>query len=60
MVNYLCDGAYDRKSDSGIIYNDPDIDINWPIDDIKKAIIGTRDKGLMSFSSFKDNCQFIY
>jgi dTDP-4-dehydrorhamnose 3,5-epimerase len=34
---YLCDGAYDKETDTGIIYNDPDIGIEWPID-ANKAI----------------------
>ena len=60
MVSYQCDGAYDKESDTGIIFNDPDIAIEWPINDLSKVILGTRDRKLMSFSFFRDNCNFVY
>ena len=58
IVSYKCDGVYDKKTDTGIMYNDPDIGISWPIDDISCAILGERDKHQMSFSDFCRNCSF--
>lgn len=52
IMLYQCDGAYDKESDSGIIYNDPEINIVWPIDDAK-AIHSARDLGLPSFQEYK-------
>ena len=60
MVSYQCDGAYDKKTDIGIVYNDPDIGIEWPINDFSQAILGSRDKKLISFSQFKQNHTFIF
>ena len=60
MVSYQCDGAYNKATDTGIIYNDPEIGIEWPINDLSRAILGTRDRKLMSFSYFRDHCSFIY
>ena len=60
MVSYQCDGAYDKKSDTGILFNDPDIAVEWPINDLSKAILGARDMKLMSFSYFRENCSFVY
>ena len=60
MVSYQCDGVYDKETDTGIIYNDPDINVRWPINDLSQAILGFRDKDLMSFSDFKENCEFVY
>lgn len=60
VVSYQCDGAYDKNTDTGIIYNDSEIGIEWPINDLSHAILGMRDKGLMSFSYFKKNFNFIY
>jgi dTDP-4-dehydrorhamnose 3,5-epimerase len=31
-IQYLCTGIYNNKGESGILYNDPDIGISWPID----------------------------
>ena len=52
MVSYLCDGLYDKDTDTGIVYNDPDINIEWPIMDIRNAVLSKRDLGLMSFKDF--------
>lgn len=30
VFNYKCSELYDANSDSGIMYNDPDINIEWP------------------------------
>lgn len=60
MVSYHCHGSYDKNTDTGIIYNDPEIDVEWPVNDLSQAILGNRDKQLMTFSQFKENCEFIY
>ena len=60
MVSYQCDGEYDKETDTGIIFNDPDINVQWPVNDLSQAILGSRDRGLMSFSEFKKNCDFTY
>ena len=60
IVSYKCDGKYDKQTDTGILYNDPEIGVEWPINDISSAILGMRDKKQMSFADFKANCKFIY
>ena len=60
MVSYQCDGAYDKKTDTGIMYNDPDIGVEWPINDISKATIGIRDQSLLAFQEFRQTCKFQY
>lgn len=60
MVNYLCDGKYDKKTDTGILYCDKEIGVKWPVRDISLAIIGERDLNQMSFDYFKNNCRFTY
>ena len=52
LVSYLCDGEYDKDTDTGIFFNDPDIGIEWPIMDISSAVVSKRDMGLMSFKVF--------
>ncbi|MBQ5333187.1 MAG: dTDP-4-dehydrorhamnose 3,5-epimerase [Oscillospiraceae bacterium] len=60
IVSYNCDGKYDKETDTGILYCDPDIAVEWPIMDIKNAVLGSRDKKLMTFREFKSNCKFTY
>lgn len=56
VVSYKCGEVFYGEGDSGIMYNDPDIDIQWPfekIDGIKNMIISEKDKCLMSFKNYK-------
>ena len=60
VVSYQCDGRYDKETDTGIMYNDTQINVNWPINDISNAILGARDYNLMTFDTFKKTCDFVY
>lgn len=42
---YKCDNFYKKEAEGGIIYNDPNIDIDWRIDQ-KGLIISDKDKEL--------------
>ncbi len=64
VVSYICDGKYDKETDTGVIFNDPDIGIEWPIMSIDSAIISKRDASFMSIEEFDkvnpfriDNCK---
>lgn len=52
VVLYQCDGAYDKATDTGIIFNDPEIGIVWPVDEVV-AIHSSRDLSLMTLSEFE-------
>lgn len=52
IMLYQCDGAYDKDSDTGIIFNEPEIGIDWPIDD-KNAIHSKRDMQLMNITEYE-------
>ncbi|MBI6873592.1 dTDP-4-dehydrorhamnose 3,5-epimerase family protein [Clostridium aciditolerans] len=41
---YKCTGFYHPKDEIGIIWNDPYININWPIEDINELILSDKDK----------------
>lgn len=60
-VNFLykCDNYYDAEADGGIAFDDPDLNIDWPID-IDKAILSDKDKNHPSFKEFELNNPFIY
>ena len=51
IVNYKVDNFYNPKSDSGIIWNDKDLSINWNHD--LKPILSVKDLTLISFKDLK-------
>ena len=51
IVNYKVDNFYNPKYDSGIIWNDKDLSIDWNID--LKPIISSKDLKLKSFKNLK-------
>jgi len=55
IVSYKCNENFDASGDTGIIYNDKSLNINWPIDLIggeNKLILSEKDLNLPSFSTF--------
>lgn len=53
VMLYHCDGKYDKETDTGIRFDDPDIGISWIVDD-RSAIHSERDKKLMSLREYLD------
>lgn len=56
IVSYKCAEVFYGEGDSGIMYNDPQINIEWPFDKIggiQNMIISEKDKALMSFDEYK-------
>ncbi len=56
VVSYKCAEVFYGDGDSGIMYNDPDIDIQWPFQLIggkNNLIISEKDLNLMSFREYK-------
>jgi len=46
-IIYKVSGAeYNPESDAGIIWNDPDINIDWPLDDIEEVLLSEKDRRL--------------
>lgn len=55
VVSYKAAEVFYGEGDSGIMYNDPDIGIEWPVELIggeKNLIISEKDKQLMSFKEY--------
>ncbi len=48
-VLYKCDGLYNKKSEAGIIYNDPELNIDWRIPE-ENRIVSEKDLQLPSFA----------
>ena len=51
IVNYKVDNFYNPKSDSGIIWNDQDLLIDWNLD--IKPVLSVKDLKLISFKDLK-------
>lgn len=55
IVSYKCAAPFDGKNDSGIMFNDPEINIDWPFEEIggiKNLIISDKDKNLQSLDEY--------
>ncbi len=52
ILQYKCTAYYHPSSDAGIIWNDPDLNINWGINN---PVLSEKDANLPSFYSFKQN-----
>jgi dTDP-4-dehydrorhamnose 3,5-epimerase len=51
IVSYKVDNFYDKNSELGVIWNDKDLMIEWPIKN-EKPIISFKDSNLMTWSNF--------
>lgn len=60
VVSYKCGEVFYGEGDSGIMYNDPDINIQWPLEKIggiENMIISEKDRNLMSFNEYLEKLQ---
>ena len=44
MFNYKCTDYYAPEYDSGVLWNDEDIAIEWPLDSIEEILLSDKDK----------------
>ncbi len=54
---YKCDSLYNKAQERGILFNDPDLNIDWAID-TKAAIISDKDKQNVRFRDAEMNFTF--
>lgn len=55
IVSYKCDEKFYAEYDDGILWNDPDIGVIWPLDRVgNQIILADKDKNLQSFKNFKE------
>ena len=50
IISYKCSNYYNKESESGVIWNDPDIGIDWPI---KEPLLSEKDKQNKRFADLK-------
>jgi dTDP-4-dehydrorhamnose 3,5-epimerase len=53
IFSYKCDNFYDKSSEKGIIWNDPTVNIQWPLD--VTPVLSDKDKILGTFIDYKNN-----
>ena len=56
IVSYKCSEKFYGEYDGGIKWNDPDINVNWPLEKIggrEKLILADKDKNLPSWAEFE-------
>lgn len=56
-VLYKCDSFYDKESEGGIIYNDPELSIDWRIPG-EEAVVSAKDKELPTFAQCNNSFVF--
>ena len=52
IFSYKCTDIYSPENDSGIRFDDPEINIKWPTENLE-LIISEKDKKLQTFAEFK-------
>lgn len=57
IVNYKCDNFYQPDAERGILYNDPELNIDWKID-LEHAVVSAKDK--VNPPLLKAEINFIY
>lgn len=53
VVHYLCGDQYDPDSEDGILWNDPEFAIGWPLESGTVPNLSDRDQAFQSFAAFR-------
>lgn len=53
---YKCTDFYHPDDEGGIIWNDPDIGIDWPVEDESELIFSDKDQKWPRFKDYKKGC----
>jgi dTDP-4-dehydrorhamnose 3,5-epimerase len=56
-VQYKCSNVYTPASEGGVAWNDPDIDIAWPV---TEPLLSARDKTSVSLKQYLEKPAFVY
>ena len=55
---YKCDNLYHKESEGGILFNDPELKVDWKID-LAEAVLSDKDLKNPTFADYKQNPIFI-
>ena len=53
VLHYLCGDRYDPESESGILWNDPELGIDWPMKPGAEPLLSSRDQGFPTFAEYR-------
>lgn len=54
IVSYKCSQKFYGEYDDGIVWNDTELGIKWPLEKVEKIILLEKDKNLQTFLDFKE------
>ena len=54
VFQYKCTDYYAPEYDGGILWNDPEIGIEWPLQGIEEVLLSEKDKKQQTFKAFQD------
>ncbi len=52
LFSYLCGDRYDPESDGGIRWNDPQLAVRWPLEQVDRPILSEKDAALPTLREF--------
>ena len=52
LFSYLCGDRYDPETDGGIRWNDPQLAVRWPVDQVETTILSDKDAALPMLEEF--------
>lgn len=55
VMHYLCTTPHDKASDSGIRYNDPQLNVLWAVEDGISPIVSAKDMNLPSLDEYLES-----
>lgn len=53
LVSYQCDEVFYGEYDTGICWDDPDLAITWPTEEVDTIILSDKDKNLQSLQAYE-------
>lgn len=53
LFSYLCGDRYDPASDGGILWSDPELGVQWPLEQVERVIVSEKDQSLPTFAEFR-------
>lgn len=59
-IQYLCTGTYNNENESGILWNDPEVGIDWPVDSVSLSQKDQKAQTLSQWLQTKESEQFQY
>lgn len=55
IVSYKCDEKFYGEYDTGICWDDKDINIKWPLEEVSELILSDKDKNLQTLQEYEIN-----